>query len=110
MSGIKNSERRKQLNAQQQRLEVKLKSVNESIFQSQLEAKSIKGKIKSIISELESLQQKEIVITDHALVRYLERAMDIDMLGNGKYPIKPGIRAVVKDRAVISITPTKRTA
>jgi hypothetical protein len=60
-------------------------------------------------------------ISDHAILRYLERAIGIDMdriradmltprrrsailkLGDGKYPVSRDCRAVVVDRVVVTI-------
>jgi chromosome segregation ATPase len=64
---------------------------------------------------------KEPVVTEHALLRYVERVMGLDLdqvkseiltddtiklmktLGDGKYPIHDGHKAVVKGMNVVSI-------
>ena len=65
------------------------------------------------------VSRKPLTISDHALIRYLERSVGVNTdeirqsildtigsvskLGNGKFPIGDGIRAVVKDRVVVTI-------
>jgi hypothetical protein len=62
-------------------------------------------------------------VTDHAMIRYIERVMGIDMealkariltpetrafidqFGSGKFPVAPGYRLVVKNRVVITVEP-----
>lgn len=66
-------------------------------------------------------QHHGVEITDHAIVRYLERHKGIDMnairseiltetttayiqqLGDGKYPIGDGRRLVVKNKTVVTV-------
>ena len=65
----------------------------------------------------------EITVCEHAVIRYLERAMFVDIeeikakiltkdlecqilaLGNGKYPIGNGLKAVVKNNTIITVVP-----
>lgn len=67
--------------------------------------------------QIKALSLVEIVVTDHALVRFMERAMDFDMekikerisqnLGetviDGKYPVEENLRAVVKNNTVVTV-------
>ena len=64
---------------------------------------------------------KEVIISEHALLRYLEGAMDVDLdavkkvmltesliasitsLHNGIFPMKHGVRAVVKNNVIVTI-------
>ena len=64
----------------------------------------------------------KIIVSEHAVLRYLQRIMELDLkaveneiltdetlkqyrtLGNGKYPISNGCKAVIKDNVVITIT------
>jgi hypothetical protein len=65
-----------------------------------------------------------IIVTDHAIVRYLERIAGVDIeglreeikketelaggvLGNGKFMIGGGFRAVVSDGRVVTIIESK---
>lgn len=65
--------------------------------------------------------EKEPAITEHAMLRYIERAHGLDLdelrqfiltpaltkqikvLGSGKYPIPHGLKAVVKGMTIVSI-------
>lgn len=71
--------------------------------------------------QIESLTQREVVVSEHALLRYCERVYGCDLesikaeiltpqvvncintLGNGKFPTGNGLKAVVKDRVVVSV-------
>ena len=61
---------------------------------------------------------KGITMSDHALIRYIERAMNIDMekvrggivdnvskliLTDGRYPIGEGIFAIVRDKTIVTV-------
>ena len=73
--------------------------------------------------ELKKLKTgNKIIVSEHAVLRYLERTMELDlkaveneilteetvkqyrMLGNGKYPVSNGCKAVIKDNVVLTIT------
>ena len=78
---------------------------------------------KKIDDEIKQLGMisEEIIVTEHAMLRYLERALNIDLNGvkkailtdsllasiavcrSGKFPIAQGIKAVVKNNVVITI-------
>jgi len=77
---------------------------------------------KRIETEKAKLQFKEPIVSEHALLRYLERIYCINLddiraailspgtikaikvMGNGKIPLPMGGRAVIKDNIVVSIT------
>ena len=77
-------------------------------------------KLNNEIQQLGMLSE-EVVVTEHAMLRYLERALNIDLNGvkkailtdallasiavcrSGKFPIAQGIKAVVKNNVVITI-------
>ncbi len=73
--------------------------------------------------ELKKLKTgNKIIVSEHAVLRYLERTMELDLkaveneilseevvsqyrtLGNGKYPVSNGCKAVIKDNVVLTIT------
>ena len=73
--------------------------------------------------ELKKLKTgNKIIVSEHAVLRYLERTMELDLkaveneilseevvsqyrtLGNGKYPVSNGCKAVIKDNVVITVT------
>ena len=76
------------------------------------------NKLKTIKDKLK--EQKEIVISEHAMLRYIERELNIDLneikeriltdrlinsiqtCGNGKYPIG-NAKAVVKNNIIVTI-------
>lgn len=79
--------------------------------------------IKEKISKLTS--NTEIIISEHALLRYVERVLNIDIeeisnsiltdqfktlvytLGDGKIPLNNDFTAIVKDNVVTTIIPNK---
>jgi len=78
----------------------------------------IKNQIKNIEQEIKILKLKDLVVSEHALVRYLERIHGIDMIqikekilsplvrsamsqGNGQ--VKGAYTVVFKDRVVVTI-------
>lgn len=79
--------------------------------------------LKNTEEELKKLKTgNKIIVSEHAVLRYLERTMELDlkaveneilteetvkqyrMLGNGKYPVSNGCKAVIKDNVVLTIT------
>lgn len=79
------------------------------------------NRAQSLQHETNRLVLKDIVVSEHAQLRYCERVLGCDLeavkadilsakmlkcaetLGNGTFPVRDGIRAVVKDRVVVSI-------
>jgi len=76
------------------------------------------GKIKNTISSISTSP----IVSEHAILRYLERVNGIDVFaiekeilsasvlkiietlgGNGKYPLDNGYKAVIKDNVVVTI-------
>jgi hypothetical protein len=79
--------------------------------------------LKKTEDELKKLKTgNKIIVSEHAVLRYLERTMELDLkaveseilteetikqyktLGNGKYPVSNGCKAVIKDNVVLTIT------
>lgn len=79
--------------------------------------------LKKTEDELKKLKTgNKIIVSEHAVLRYLERTMELDLkaveneilteetlrqyrtLGNGKYPVSNGCKAVIKDNIVLTIT------
>lgn len=107
------STKEQKLRLKQQRLE----QLSEEIEKDQKEIHGIKRKISRIDHKLE--------VSDHAVLRYIERAMEIDvdaikdmilndfligmysqMPNNGKFPIspsKPNIKAVIQEDKIVTI-------
>ena len=78
-------------------------------------------RLQRVESAIASLQSQQIIMTEHAMLRYLERVKGIDFtelcqqviteqlktqiktLGDGKYPIGDGYRVVVKNNAILTV-------
>ncbi|TQV82837.1 hypothetical protein [Aliikangiella coralliicola] len=77
--------------------------------------------VREIKEDIKSLEKSMVGITDHAVLRYLERVKGLDVaeikkqildenmemiiekMGNGKYPVCNGVKAVVKDKTVVTV-------
>ena len=75
----------------------------------------------NILDDIESLKDKELIITEHAILRYIERAMGLDiekvkseiltdeikagfkLLGNGKYPTHNNCHVIIKNNSIVSV-------
>ncbi len=83
---------------------------------------ALNADIASLKTNLEAQRPLDLVVTDHALLRYAERVLDFDtpqivamirdkvaptvyLLGDGEFPLCPGFVAVVKNRTVVTIMP-----
>ena len=81
---------------------------------------SLNARIAQIHAQIEA-NTEELVVSDHALLRYLERALEIDIdtakqalmkeivpysstLGDGSYTLPCGSTAIVKGNVVVTIT------
>ena len=120
-STAKDSQALKQLKTRQAKLEVEVKeSAADSKVAQKTWLKKVK-QLKNVGQQIKDLSKSEPVVTEHALLRYAERVMGLDLdevkaqilkpetvaqikaLGNGSYPIGNGRQAVVKDMSVVSI-------
>lgn len=77
------------------------------------------NEMKKELNELK--KNKKMIVSEHAILRYLERILGLDLkvieneiltddvvkqykvLGNGKYPMGNGYKAVIKDNVVLTI-------
>ncbi len=111
-------------------LQVRLNKLKESIETSESEVKSMTNNLNKLKSQRGNLEveikslttsNKNLIVSEHAILRYLERVMEYDLslieqailseslkasyktFGNGNYPVSDGVRAVVKDGVVVSI-------
>lgn len=111
-------------------LKYKLKEVDENIKKKERSYENVINQKKNLEAELKRTEQilestessDELIVSDHSLIRYLERVKGIDVealreeivsdemrtlyksLGDGKYPIEQtGGRAVIKNGIVVSI-------
>lgn len=112
----------KSLNTQRQK-------VQEQIAENKRQAKDLQQSINDLVSKdkaleqkIQNLKDKDIVITEHAILRYLERSMklniddvkkailpdvvkkQIEILGDGLFPIPDGGGKLrVKNRTIVTI-------
>jgi len=79
------------------------------------------SKLQYVRDNIESMKRSTTYVTEHAIVRYLERVLEMDMegirnqiltqpildnvkqLGNGIYPNEHGFKVVVRDNTIVSI-------
>ena len=121
MSSAGDSQKLKQLETRKAKLEVQTEELGKETKDTQVRwAKSI-GQLNNVRKEIKAMTTRDIVVTEHAILRYAERAMGLDVeevkglilteslikkvktLGNGRYPIGNKRKAVVKDLTVVSI-------
>lgn len=104
-----------------QKAEIDLIKREQSLINERLETAN-RG-LKKIDDELSKVKNNgRIIVSEHAVLRYIERNLGIDVkeiesqiitesvieqykiLGNGKYPIGDGLKAVIKDNVVLTVT------
>lgn len=118
---IKKSQELKQLQSRKSKLEVKIKDLSITAKESQRDYSKAMGQLKAVEQEIKGFADVEVVVSEHALLRYMERVMGFDLemvrsailnpdnlmmiqkLGSGRYPLPGGGRIVVKDNVIVSI-------
>lgn len=118
---IKDSQKLKQLQSRKARLEIDVEMLSRNSKEANSAYAQAKNKLMGVIQELRQHQGADITVSEHAVVRYLERGMNLDIdsikakilsedtttliknLGNGKYPIGGGLKAVVRDNVVVTV-------
>jgi chromosome segregation ATPase len=111
----------KGLQVQKKRLADQITDIKQQIQGLNASLQSLIEKEKNINHKINNMTSKEIVISEHAILRYLERIKGINMdaikqeilpdkvrlqveeLGNGKYPLSPECKLLVRDRTVVTI-------
>lgn len=119
--GIKESQELKQLQSRKAKLEVDLKGKRKDLGSIQNEVKNMESQLCEIQNKIKSISDSDIVVTEHAIIRYLERCKGLDLdavkseilseerrkmikaMGNGKFPIGDGARIVVKGNSIVTI-------
>ena len=120
---IKDSTTLKGLETKYKTLETKRNLIIKEVEEKQQEASKLKkdmGQIKQQIDNLKSKTDGNIIVSEHAMLRYIERVLGIDLdelqkkildendiktvraLGNCTYP-KDGFKLKIKDGKVITI-------
>ena len=109
-------------------LQTRKKSLEIEIAASLLKLKDVNrehqdkvNKLNAIDKQIKQLHTQDIIISEHAILRYIERAMGLNLeqikqeilsdkvkaqiftLGSGKYPIGNKLKAVVKDNTIVTI-------
>ena len=119
---IKESQELKQLKTRKTKLEVEVKDSYNIKCDADKRYNDIKKKLKTIDEQIKKLSNnKNINITEHAIIRYLERSKKIDLnqinneilseslkkqiksLNSGKFPITNGLKAIVKNYSIVSV-------
>lgn len=118
---LKKNKELKALQNRQVKLEVDVVEAKQDLVEKQEAYRKVLLRLKDIKKRVEDMQDVDVVISDHAIVRYMERAMGLDVeqiasqifnkdtlasiesLGDGKYPICEGLQAVVKNNTVVTI-------
>lgn len=112
------------------RLETERRRIMESITKEEQTITNARNTKKELIIELNQIKSQidkleggdiPTVVTEHAILRYLQRVRGMDLeeieqlilpdhvqdqikkLGNGKYPIAPGIMIVVANNKVVTV-------
>jgi hypothetical protein len=119
------SRRLKTLTSRRAKLSRDLKSVYEKRPVDKHVVSVIKGKMDKATKEIEKIQKGTIIISEHALLRYLQYVYKLDVetieteilsdatismmkgMGNGKYGVGSDLMAILVDNTVVSIVPRK---
>ncbi len=118
---IKKTQKLKQLQSRKARLEIDVAETAKDLKSLRKKHQKAEQQLGSINKEIAQLQDSEIIISEHAILRYLERSKGFDIetikneilndttklaiqnMGSGKYPIGNGLKACVKNNTVVSI-------
>lgn len=111
----------KQLQSRKVRLEVDLNELSKDLKTLNDKHRKTANQLSSVRKEIGQLQDTDVIVSEHAILRYLERSKGLDMelvkneilsestklliykMGNGKYPIGHGLKACVKNNTIVSI-------
>jgi len=117
---VKQAQSLKELQSRKNKLLVKKKSVEKEQNDLRKEHNRLKDQLNHINSQIKKMQKKDVTVSEHAILRYLERTMGLNIeeikrkiltdkaklaiatLGNGKIP-SGDCTLVVKDNTVVSV-------
>lgn len=110
------------LHAKKRDLEPLVKTLREeSRLKNQEYARALND-LEALSKEISNIRHLTITMSDHAVLRYLERSMPLDIsrirneilteefcfvvkkMGDGKYPVGKGLKAVVVNSVIVTIT------
>lgn len=111
----------KRLQSDKERVESEVKQIKQIISESNKKVNDLNGKKKGIEKKIEALAQKDIIVTEHALLRYIERIYGLNLEelkneiltdeskamikfanGNGKFTLN-GVKLIVKNSTVVTV-------
>lgn len=113
----------KQYQTQLHKSKIEREGMKAEVAHKQKMLSQMDSNIKDLEEKIKSLEQpKEITVTEHALIRFFERALGFDMddikdkivednlkqlveqLGDsGKYPHSCGVQLVLKDKMIVTV-------
>ena len=118
---IKGSRELKQLQSRKAKLEVDVDAFKQDMIEKQKAHSKAVSQLQEVDKQIGSLQDLDVIISEHSIIRYMERAMGLDIdqikdqiltedmlisikaMGSGKYPMREGLTAVVKDNTIVTV-------
>lgn len=115
------SQKLKQLESQKAKLKVKRDSILAEAKEKSRDATALGIQLAAVDKQIKELKKKNIVVSEHAIIRYLERVQGVNMkdikrailneknkalvdeLSTCNIPIGNGVSIVVKDRTVVTV-------
>ena len=117
---VKDNQILKQLHSRKAKLEVDLIENQRQVDEALSRHGKTKSQLNTVRKEISALQEKEITVTEHAMLKYLERMYGVDLedlkkiilteslknaiiaYGDGKYPIDLG-KVVVVGNSIVTV-------
>ena len=117
----KDSQQLKNLQSRRDKLQVDVISLKDSVKTAQSAQNKAEHQLKRVLQEISDLAEKDVIVSEHAILRFLERKFSLDIedikkdifsdsikiqhqaLGNGQYPITDGLKAVIKNNTVVTV-------
>lgn len=119
---VRETETLKQLESRKSKLKVKFEEEARNKREAEEKAKNSEKQLANLDRQIANLTKSDPVVSEHAVLRYLERTgqipdiesikalimtdaltEQIKTLGNGKYPLGGGLKAVVRDNIVRTV-------
>jgi predicted nuclease with TOPRIM domain len=124
---VKTSVKLKELQSRREKLKNIIHGLKQEQSEISRELTQKENKLKNIMEEISHLSPKKTIVSEHAMLRYIERVIGTDLkeikdsivdpeleklmgcLGNGKYPIQDGkFQIIVKDGTVTTVLENNR--
>ena len=118
---IKDSQKLKQLQSQRDKLLQEVEFLDSEQREASRKYSKASTQLGGVLANIEALKEKEVIVTEHAVLRFLERKFKLDIdeikteifpenvraqhkaLGSGKFPIANGLKAVIKNNSVVTV-------